>query len=132
MREVFGHFGDLPYVGDLLRRTDLLLIETHFALNYQRPISRNILEIGGVGSQRAQPLPKVGLMFDLIYVSSIQQKFYRNISLFFLTVTSLFIWLVNNIIVYISQPNDNDKLKHIFLLIKNIISFLLTCNIVHI
>lgn len=59
MREHFGP--DLPYVGDILKNTSLVLVNHHHALGFPRPYVPNMVEIAGVHINEPKQLPTVSL-----------------------------------------------------------------------
>ncbi|XP_071454150.1 UDP-glucosyltransferase 2-like [Hetaerina americana] len=52
------HFGDVPNVSQLHRRTSLILLNNDFTYNYPRPLTPNIIEVGGLHIKSPSPLPK--------------------------------------------------------------------------
>jgi glucuronosyltransferase len=52
----FGH--DTPSIADLKLEASLILVNQHFSLNGPRPMTPNVIEIGGVHVEDDKPLPK--------------------------------------------------------------------------
>lgn len=50
---------NMPYLGDLLNETSLLLVNTHYSLSGPKPLSPSVIEIGGVHIQEPKPLEDV-------------------------------------------------------------------------
>ncbi len=54
------HFGaEVPDVQEVLRRTSLVFVNSHFTFDIPRPFPPNVIEIGGIHLPPVQPLPKV-------------------------------------------------------------------------
>jgi len=50
---------DLPDVETLRKNVSLIMSNTHFSINFPRPLMPDVIEIGGVHCHPANPLPKV-------------------------------------------------------------------------
>jgi len=57
MRSYFGD--DLPYIGEILRNTSLLLVNHHPSLSIARPQTPNTVDVAGMHIYPPKPLPKV-------------------------------------------------------------------------
>jgi glucuronosyltransferase len=54
------HFGkDVPPLSELKKRTSLILVNSHYSLNYPRPTVPGFIEVGGIHIQSNGILPKV-------------------------------------------------------------------------
>lgn len=51
---------NMPYLGDLIDETSLMLVNTHYSLSGSKPLSPSVIEIGGVHIQEPKPLEEVG------------------------------------------------------------------------
>ncbi|RZC34097.1 UDP-glucuronosyltransferase 1-7C-like [Asbolus verrucosus] len=58
-REYLGE--DLPPLKDVIYNTSLFLINTHFSLNFPRPLVPAIVEVGGIHLHQPQKLPRIML-----------------------------------------------------------------------
>lgn len=50
---------NMPYLGDLIDETSLMLVNTHYSLSGPKPLSPSVIEIGGVHIQEPKPLEEV-------------------------------------------------------------------------
>lgn len=66
---------NLPYLGDLVKSTSLMFVNTHYSINGAKPLPPTVIEIGGTHIGEPQPLDKdIQNILDsavdgLIYVS---------------------------------------------------------------
>jgi glucuronosyltransferase len=58
MRE-YHQIADLPFAGDLDRKTSLLLVNSHVALDFAEEIPANVIPVAGLHIQEPKPLPDV-------------------------------------------------------------------------
>lgn len=58
-------FGDdtIPDVALLAKKVSLVLVNQHFSFSGPRPLSTQVIEIGGVHIEEEKPLPQVYLIF---------------------------------------------------------------------
>lgn len=56
-RKIFG--SDLPKLRDLATNTSLMFSYMHFSLNHARPLTPNVIEVGGLNIKADKPLPQV-------------------------------------------------------------------------
>lgn len=49
----------MPYLGDLIHDTSLMLVNTHYSLSGAKALSPAVIEIGGVHIQEPKPLEEV-------------------------------------------------------------------------
>ncbi|RZC42454.1 UDPGT domain containing protein, partial [Asbolus verrucosus] len=69
-KEFFGP--TLPTLEKLALNTSLILVNSHFSMNYARPTVPNFIEIGGLHIHEPKPLPKVvKFMFDGFTITKI-------------------------------------------------------------
>lgn len=61
-REKIGQ--DVPSVRELLGQASLLLANGHFSINRPKPNLPNVVDVGGIHSRKAGPLPKVSNAVD--------------------------------------------------------------------
>lgn len=47
---------NIPYLGDLIMGTSMMFVNTHYSLNGPKPLTPNLLEIGGTHIKKSQPL----------------------------------------------------------------------------
>lgn len=47
---------NMPYLGDLAKRTSMMFVNTHFSLSGPKPLPPTVIEIGGVHIQDLKPL----------------------------------------------------------------------------
>ncbi|XP_071453613.1 UDP-glucosyltransferase 2-like [Hetaerina americana] len=52
------YFGDIPPLTEIMKRTSLILLNNHFTYNYPRPLTPNMIEVGGIHLKSPNPLPK--------------------------------------------------------------------------
>lgn len=50
---------NMPYLGDLMGETRLMLVNTHYSLSGPKSLSPSVIEIGGVHIQEPKPLEEV-------------------------------------------------------------------------
>lgn len=55
-REIMGH--DIPSISEILGNASLILSNGHFSLHGHKPFLPDIVDVGGLHSRAAQPLPK--------------------------------------------------------------------------
>lgn len=55
-RKYFG--ADLPPVEDIVQKTSLVLVNSHFSLTQSKPFASNVIEVGGIHIRQQKPLPK--------------------------------------------------------------------------
>lgn len=60
-RELFGP--DLTPIDVLAYNISLILVNSHFSVNYPRPLVPNIIEVAGLHIDTPRPLPKVRCWF---------------------------------------------------------------------
>lgn len=60
LREYFGN-DDMPYLGDLVKTTSVMLVNTHYSLNGVRPNTPAVIEVGGLHIREPRKLDSVGL-----------------------------------------------------------------------
>lgn len=51
---------DLPTVEEMTYNTSLLFVNSHFSINYARPLVPNVIEVAGIHIQEPKPLLPVG------------------------------------------------------------------------
>lgn len=53
------YFGtDLPPTEDIVQKTSLLLVNSHFSVTQRKPYATNVIEVGGIHIREQNPLPK--------------------------------------------------------------------------
>lgn len=57
---------NLPSSSEIMENTSLLFSNSHFALNFPRPVLPNIVEVGGIHCRPSKPLQKVSFLVSLI------------------------------------------------------------------
>lgn len=62
-RDAFKSLPDLPYLGDLERKVDLVLVNSHFSIMDVMPNLPHVVEIGGVHIEDVKPLEQVTNIF---------------------------------------------------------------------
>jgi glucuronosyltransferase len=50
---------DIPTISEIMANASLILSNGHFSLSSHKPYLPNIIDVGGIHSQPAKPLPKV-------------------------------------------------------------------------
>lgn len=56
-REVFGQ--DLPFIGDLEREIDLVLVNSHSGMDLPELLLPNVIQVGGLQVNEPKKLPEV-------------------------------------------------------------------------
>lgn len=56
-RELFGP--DVTAIDVLAYNTSLLLVNSHFSVNFPRPMVPNVIEVAGIHIKNPKPLPEV-------------------------------------------------------------------------
>ena len=56
---------DLPYLGDLEKHTNLVLVNSHPAINYLESIAPNIIEVGGM--QLMEPIQLLIILYCKVF-----------------------------------------------------------------
>lgn len=54
---------DLPDLKDLIYKTNLILVNSHFSINLARPTVPNFIEVAGLHIKEPKPLSEVCLRF---------------------------------------------------------------------
>lgn len=62
---------NMPYLGDLIDETGLMLVNTHYSLSGSKPLSPSVIEIGGVHIQEPKPLEEVGETHDFFSATAV-------------------------------------------------------------
>lgn len=66
------YFGNnLPALSDIARNTSLVLVNSHFSLNYPRPMVPAVVEVGGLHIQGSGKLPQVRTFYKASYCHSL-------------------------------------------------------------
>lgn len=66
-REYLGE--DIPGIDEILGNASLILSNGHFSMSHPKPLLPDIVDVGGLHSREAKPLPKVD--FKIIKIRNI-------------------------------------------------------------
>lgn len=69
----FGH--NIPSLRDISKNMSLVMVNSHFTLNFPRPLVPGIIEIGGNFLKQSKPLPEVRYTFEIMYNKIIKLRF---------------------------------------------------------
>jgi glucuronosyltransferase len=58
-RKYFNYTNDLPSISELETSTALVLVNNHFSLSYPKPLTPNLVQVGGMHIKPPQELPEV-------------------------------------------------------------------------
>lgn len=57
------HFSDLPQLWNIVSKSSLFLVNTHFSLNFPRPLVPSIVEVGGLHIGKIKHVPNVSTFY---------------------------------------------------------------------
>lgn len=57
------HFQDLPQLWNIVSKSSLFLVNSHFSINFPRPLVPAIVEVGGIHIIKVKQLPNVSIFF---------------------------------------------------------------------
>lgn len=66
MRKYIGD--DVPDIKDLQKRTSLMFVNQHYSLSGPKPLSPQVIELGGIHIKEPKPLDPVRLRTDLLLI----------------------------------------------------------------
>lgn len=46
----------MPYLGELIKETSMMFVNTHYSLSGSKPTSQSVIEIGGIHIKEAKPI----------------------------------------------------------------------------
>lgn len=59
-KNIFGQ--DLPFIGDIERKIDLVLVNSHPAIDFPELLLPNVIQVGGLQVKEPKPLPEVKIL----------------------------------------------------------------------